>query len=68
MIIIFFRKAFLTKINVKIWIAASVVLEANDDFAVVAINFINIILVHTLFNYAVNAPLREKNLNVNVRN
>lgn len=68
MIIIFFWKAFLTKINVKIWIAASVVLETNNDFAVVAINFINIILVHALFNYAVNAPLREKNLNVNVRN
>ena len=67
MIVIFIRKAFLPVIYVDVWISSSVVLDSNNDLALVTIYLINIVLVVSLFNDAVNAPLRQQDLYVNVR-
>jgi len=57
MIVIFIRKAFLPVIYVDVWISSSVVLDSDNDLAFVTIYLINIVLVVSLFNDAVNAPL-----------
>jgi len=57
MIVIFIRKALLPVINVNVWISSGVVLDSDNDLAFVTIYLINIVLVVSLFNDAVNAPL-----------
>ena len=57
MIVIFIRKAFLPVINVYVWISSGVVLDSDNDLAFVTVYLINVVLVISLFNDAVNAPL-----------
>ena len=57
MIVIFIRKAFLPVINVDVWISSGVVLDSDNDLTFVTIYLINIVLVVSLFNDAVNTPL-----------
>jgi len=57
MIVIFIRKALLSVINVNVWISSSVVLDSDNDLAFVTVYLINVVLVVSLFNDAVNAPL-----------
>lgn len=67
MVVVFVGKVFLPVVDVEVWISSSVVLEANDNFAVITIYLVDIVLVLAFFYNAVNTPLREKNLDVNVR-
>lgn len=57
MIVIFIRKALLPVINVDVWISSGVVLDSDNDLAFVTVYLINVVLVISLFNDAVNAPL-----------
>jgi hypothetical protein len=64
--IILIRKSTLSMVDVNIWITACVILNTNNYLAVVAMDLIDIVLVHVLLNNTLNTSLRQENLNINI--